>query len=214
MNSTARNDILNKLKEGRGSVDAFPPKVDLWKAPLLSEEEKKERVCSQLEKVFATVVRTKEQDLSTTLSNVILQHGIKKIAYGLGVWSTSIIETLDTEHIPFTASIEEYKNSLFHDVDAGITTTKGAIAENGAILLHPSPEEPRTLSLIPPIHIALVRAKDIFSSLTEVIEKQQWNTVRPTNILLIASPSRTADIELVLAVGVHGPKQLIVVVIE
>ena len=214
MNNTARAEILATLRKGQKTTEAFPPRAEPWRAPDLSKEEKKEQFIKKLQNVFAVVITTKEQDLSSTLTSILQEYEIKKVAYGLNVWSTPTIESLSVEKLPYSSSIEELQSELFHGVDAGITTTKGGIAENGAMVLQPSPEEPRTLSLVPPLHIALVKEQDLFSSLAEVIETQNWNASMPTNTVLIASPSRTADIELVLAVGVHGPKKLIVVLIE
>lgn len=214
MNNTARAEIFDRLYKGQKTVDAFPDKAEIWKAPLLSLEEKKQQFTEKLQKAFATVVMTKEDTLAATLSSLLQEHNIKKIVYGLNVWSTALVESLPVDKIAYSAAIEHIRDELFSNVDASITTTKGGIAENGTLLLHPSPDEPRTLSLVPPIHIALVKVSELFSSLSEVIEQQQWDISRPTNMLLIASPSRTADIELVLAVGVHGPKKLIVVLIE
>ena len=214
MNNTARKQILDALYKGKKTVEAFPPKTESWRALELSSQEKKSQFTKKLQNAFATVISIKEENLLTTLTTVLQENEIKKISYGHNVWSTPIIESLSIEKLPYSSSIETLETELFHNIDAGITTTKGGIAENGAIILHPSPEEPRALSLVPPVHIALVRESELFSSLAEVIEKQEWNDKRPTNMLLIASPSRTADIELVLAVGVHGPKKLIVILIE
>lgn len=214
MNNISRAEILSALRKGQKTTDAFPPKTERWEAPLLSDKEKKDMFVQRLQAAFATVITTKENNLLSTLTSILQEHEVKKLVYGLDVWSTPIVEQLSVEKLPYSSVIEEIESDLFHTVDAGITTTTGGIAENGALVVHPSPQEPRTLSLVPPIHIALVREKDLFSSLAEVIRTQDWNTSRPTNMVLISSPSRTADIELILAVGVHGPKKLIVVLIE
>ena len=70
------------------------------------------------------------------------------------------------------------------------------------------------MSLVPPIHIAVLRADKIYNSLLEVMQKENWSANMPTNAFLISGPSKTADIELVLAFGVHGPKELIVLIVE
>ncbi|MGD9250586.1 MAG: lactate utilization protein, partial [Desulfobacterales bacterium] len=105
------------------------------------------------------------------------------------------------------------KEALF-EVDVGITTTTGAIAETGAIVLWPDAREPRTLSLVPPVHIAVLEADKIYNSFCEIIQDQNWTAGMPTNALLISGPSKTADIEMTLAFGVHGPKELIVIVLQ
>ncbi|MCR6631949.1 MAG: lactate utilization protein [Magnetospirillum sp.] len=110
--------------------------------------------------------------------------------------------------------VEELKPVLVHGVDAGLTTTLGGIAETGTLVLWPTPDEPRLLSLLPPIHIALVRAAEVVDNLAGLIRDKGWAGSMPTNAVLISGPSKTADIEQTLAYGVHGPKELIVLVVK
>ena len=90
----------------------------------------------------------------------------------------------------------------------------GAIAETGAIVLWPDESEPRLMSLVPPVHIAVLEADKIYNSFCEIMQAEHWPDHMPTNALLISGPSKTADIEMTLAFGVHGPRELIVLVIE
>lgn len=109
--------------------------------------------------------------------------------------------------------IEEMKDLLF-SVEAAVTTAAGAVADTGAILLVPDAAEPRLMSLVPPIHVAVLRVETIHASLAEALAFGGFAAAMPTNLLLISGPSKTADIELVLAFGVHGPKELIVLAVE
>jgi L-lactate dehydrogenase complex protein LldG len=102
------------------------------------------------------------------------------------------------------------KRTLFEDVDAGFTTTRGGIAETGGLILWPSPEEPRLLSLVPPVHLALLDTGEIFNTFREALQNQGWASEMPPNALLVSGPSKTADIEQTLAYGVHGPRRLVV----
>ena len=70
------------------------------------------------------------------------------------------------------------------------------------------------MSLVPPIHIAVIEAEKIYNTFSEVIQTENWPDKMPTNVLLISGPSKTADIELTLAFGVHGPKELIVLIVK
>ncbi len=115
--------------------------------------------------------------------------------------------------ISYENDIEQLKDTVFN-VDAGITSAAGAIAETGALILWPSEKEPRLMSIVPPIHIAVLKADTIFNSLSEVMQKENWPAAMPTNIVLVSGPSKTADIEMTLAFGVHGPKELIVLILE
>jgi L-lactate dehydrogenase complex protein LldG len=117
------------------------------------------------------------------------------------------------ELIAYAEPVEAFKERLFA-ADAGITAALGAVAETGAILLVPGAAEPRLLSLVPPLHIAVLSAKDIVFSLSDALAAGRFAADMPTNLLLISGPSKTADIELTLAFGVHGPKELVVLILE
>ena len=69
------------------------------------------------------------------------------------------------------------------------------------------------MSLVPPIHFALLEKKSLYSTFSEAIGNMDWASRMPTNVLLISGPSKSADIEQTLAYGVHGPKELIVIII-
>ena len=116
--------------------------------------------------------------------------------------------------VPYDRPVESFKQELFEGIDAGFTTTLGGIAETGGLLLAPGPFEPRLLSLVPPVHVALLRADRIFDTLLQAFRELGWNKVLPANALVVSGPSKTADIEQTLAYGVHGPKRLVVVLIN
>ena len=62
--------------------------------------------------------------------------------------------------------------------------------------------------------IAVLQAEKIYTTFSEAIEAEDWAQKMPTNVVLISGPSKTADIELTLAFGVHGPKELIVLILH
>jgi len=108
---------------------------------------------------------------------------------------------------------EELSADLFHRLDAGFTQARGAIAETGTLILWSSAEEPRSLSLVPPIHFVLLDATRIYNTFYEAMTSEGWQDGLPTNSLLISGPSKTADIQQTLAYGAHGPRELIVLAI-
>jgi L-lactate dehydrogenase complex protein LldG len=70
------------------------------------------------------------------------------------------------------------------------------------------------MSLVPPIHFAVLSAGTIHDTFSDAISSENWADQMPTNALLISGPSKTADIEMTLAFGVHGPKELVVIITE
>ncbi|WP_210642781.1 lactate utilization protein [Pseudomonas sp. Tri1] len=110
--------------------------------------------------------------------------------------------------------VEEWKAELFNDTPASLTGTLGAIAATGSLILWPTREEPRLMSLVPPVHFALLKASEIRDNFYEVQQEFEWAQGMPTNALLVSGPSKTADIEQVLAYGAHGPKDLVVLILE
>ncbi|HCV46321.1 MAG TPA: hypothetical protein DF909_09600 [Deltaproteobacteria bacterium] len=88
------------------------------------------------------------------------------------------------------------------------------MAETSSRILWTTPDEPGLMSLIPPIHLAVLHADTIFNTFWEAVNTEQWNSGMPTNALLISGPSKTADIEQTLVYGVHGCKELVVLLIQ
>ena len=70
------------------------------------------------------------------------------------------------------------------------------------------------MSLVPPVHVAVLKADTVFASLTDAMQAGRWSDGMPANVVLVSGPSKTADIELILAFGVHGPKELVVLIVE
>lgn len=101
------------------------------------------------------------------------------------------------------------------DAEFGITAARWAIAETGTIVLDARVERCRLVSLLPPIHVALVRGVDLVGTMAEALLRAAEGGAGPGPALtFVTGPSRTADIELTLVVGVHGPKRLHVVIMR
>ena len=109
-------------------------------------------------------------------------------------------------------SVVPDKVPLFN-FDVGISTAQAAIAETGTLVLDATLERHRLVSLVPPVHIALVRASTIRQTLGEMLSELRNGEGEVSRaITFITGPSRTADIELTLAIGVHGPQELYVII--
>ena len=98
--------------------------------------------------------------------------------------------------------------------EVGITRAQAAIAETGTLVLDSSCERNRLVSVVPPVHIAIVAASRIYPTLADVLAMLQSGKEVSPAITFITGPSRTADIELTLTIGVHGPQELYVIIDE
>ena len=96
-----------------------------------------------------------------------------------------------------------------YDFDASVTDVAGAVAETGSLVTRETPQHGRALSLVPPIHIAIVEPKQIVADLVDLFEAGACD-----NAVIITGPSKTADIEMNLVTGVHGPKTVHVFVVS
>jgi L-lactate utilization protein LutC len=150
-----------------------------------------------------SVVDDFKHNLELVDGHCILVHGpteideaVKRIAQGKGI---------------VTADAPPPKQDLFK-FDVGITAAQAGIAETGTLVLDSSVERNRLVSLVPPIHIAILDASRIYPTLADVLALLQSGDEVSAAITFITGPSRTADIELTLAIGVHGPQELYVIV--
>ncbi|MBB3014669.1 LutC/YkgG family protein [Cupriavidus alkaliphilus] len=116
------------------------------------------------------------------------------------------------EAIGYDRPIEAWKAELFDTVDAGFTVARSGIAATGTLVLAPDAGSPRTVSLVPPLHVALVRASTLHDDLHMAARAERWADGMPTNLVLVSGPSKTSDIQQTLAYGAHGPRRLWVVI--
>jgi L-lactate utilization protein LutC len=97
--------------------------------------------------------------------------------------------------------------------DIGITSADYALADTGTLVMLASPREARLVSLLPPVHIAVVPQDRILTGLDELFSVLPRPADQTSSMVLITGPSRTADIEQILVRGVHGPGQICVVIV-
>lgn len=121
------------------------------------------------------------------------------------------------------APVEESRQrARMLSADIGITSCDWAIAETGSLLMCARPGQERAASLLPPVHVAVVKERQIVPDLLDAVERlnereaqSEGNRHRlPSNITLITGPSKTGDIELQLTTGVHGPGNWHVIIIR
>ena len=104
------------------------------------------------------------------------------------------------------------------DADIGITGADYAVAETGSVVVLPRAGLSRLVSLAPPVHLALVRPQDVVDTLDDVFLLRRLDYYRNgrdmgSYLNFITGPSRTADIEQTLVVGVHGPKEVHMIIL-
>lgn len=100
----------------------------------------------------------------------------------------------------------------------GITSADFCVAQSATLVLRTRPDQPRAVSIVPSIHVAVIRLDQIIENLKELYFRLKWDPEEKklglTNCMtFISGPSKTADIELVMVYGAHGPRQLLVYVI-
>lgn len=114
----------------------------------------------------------------------------------------------------FDRPLEAFKTELFDSVGAGLTVADCAIADTGTLVLLSSPRQPRTLSLVPPLHICLLDVSRLHATLADALASERWKDDMPTNLIFVSGPSKTADIQQTLAYGAHGPKEAVVILVS
>jgi L-lactate dehydrogenase complex protein LldG len=207
---SARERILERL---RSHPCAVPPAPTFAVSPTLSLDEAIADFRRGIEAFHAEVIDTRGSDWRSALTEVCTSKQIRRLllpAAGpeLAAWS-------DGPQIErFDRPIETFKADLFNHIDAGLTVADGAIAETGTLFQIDPHGTPRTLSLVPSIHICILDVKRILPSLQAAVASEGWQVAMPSNLIFITGPSKTADIQQTLAYGAHGPKELIVLLTE
>jgi len=130
----------------------------------------------------------------------------------LGEKDISSIMCWHKEQLPFglIEYLSENGIKVVLDADptlkAGLTGAFAAVADTGTLALHSGPKRLQAASLLPEVHIVVLYSRDIYSSMDQVLNLEEISD--SAAISLISGPSRTADIEMTLTIGVHGPKEV------
>lgn len=107
------------------------------------------------------------------------------------------------------------EREAFFAADLGVSGVDHLIAETGSVILTTRPEQPRSLSLLPPIHVAVALRRQILPDLFDLFTVLGARSAElPACVSIITGPSKTGDIELRLVTGVHGPGEIHVIVIN
>ena len=94
---------------------------------------------------------------------------------------------------------------------AGVSEALYGLADTGSVVLAASPEEPRARSLLPDVHVSLLRENRVLPGLEDLFAALDGDL--PSALAIVTGPSRSADIEQRLTIGVHGPGEVHVVLV-
>ncbi len=164
----------------------------------------------EVEKLGGKTKRLGNQaDLAVALRELIVTESIKKAT----LWQTADLKEWGIEAALRSLGVEivspYVSNREAAECDLGVTGADFALSETGTLVLRSSIAQPRTVSLLPRVHLALIRSSCLRADLHQVFEETKGDGY----FVFVTGPSRTADIELTVTVGVHGPKTLYVMLL-
>ena len=211
---SSKEAILSRLRGAAIPIAHAPHGWQPWRGA--DDGARRERFLAAITASHAEILTVKEATLARDLVAWLNREGVTHLACGQGGrWQAEVVAACAGRSVLTPAgAFSGWKDELFDACQAGITHCAGAIADTGTLVLLPDGGEPRTLSLVPPCHIALLAASTIADNLAGLVEGGCWQQAMPTNLLLVSGPSKTADIQQTLAYGAHGPSRLLVVLVE
>ncbi len=217
-NNEARAAIMQSIRAHLASS----PTIELIHAPVIANEQVAavahesspvETFVERLESVggHCLVVRD-EADAAAALADIVSALQGSTSASRVALSDASLIARL-TQGLEVEMAVSPAAADLFN-YDIGISTAQAGITETGTLILEAEKERNRLVSLLPPVHIAVVNSRDLHLTIGDALAALRHENSLSRAITFITGPSRTADIELTLTVGVHGPKELHVIIID
>lgn len=211
MSTSRRDRILNRVRAALGpEVSAeLPPPVITRRDDLATREARIDCFTAALERVGGRVHRVDGPgEAADALREIVARHRVESLVHSDAPELVPLVESLP-------ATVERGADPTDRDAllcaHAGLTGAQAAIAETGTLVLDSTAERHRLVSLLPPLHVAVLDAGAIVATIGEALAR--FGNPPPPALTFITGPSRTADIELELVVGVHGPKALEVILV-
>ncbi|HSB02573.1 MAG TPA: LUD domain-containing protein [Anaerolineales bacterium] len=199
----------NSLRENASKqVDRYPSKQvtadeESTKEPVTpSQDEAIVLFTQELTKVNGNVMRTNEAGLTGQVIDFLKARAVDAIHLEPNVLDESALQKagITVSHTPDAALL------------VGVTKAICGLADTGSILVADGDGQPLQASLLPRIHLAVLRASDILPSLADAMSLPILH--QSSSTVVITGPSRTADIEMSLTIGMHGPGELIVFLVH
>ena len=210
---SSRDQILGDIRASLGRQPdspvapcpaAVPPRVA---GP---RDQEIERFLAELDALKANAGRMPPAGLDAALAALVADEKITRAV----LWDTERLahlgiagrmRTLGVEILPHTAD-----KATLATADLGITEADFALPETGTVGLYSSAAKPRSVSLVPRVHLAIISPAVFCADLHQVFARAK----AANYLVLVTGPSRTSDIELILTIGVHGPKAYYAWVVE
>ena len=212
---SARDRILGRLRAAPTGSPVALPDIGAWhtQRALLTGAEAIAQFRKNIEAAHAEVHDTTAQDWPLLLAKLAAAKGVRTLLFGPNTPHGAQLAASDpagVKLVPYDRPVAQWRDELFDTIDASITSARSAIADTGSLVLWPDANEPRLMSLVPPIHFVLLDAERMHANLLAAMLAEHWASGMPTNAVVISGPSKTADIQQVLAYGAHGPREVIV----
>jgi L-lactate dehydrogenase complex protein LldG len=203
------NPVLEHVRRNLGRTAQSPFSV---RPPILnprqpgSREAEVEAFLNEVRKLSGIAQEQAPGSIALGLAALVGEQAVRKAtvwetAYLSGLAIKGKLESLGVELVPANAGKHELAQC-----DLGITEADYLLPETGTLVLRSSAEKPRAVSLLPRVHLAIVRPEMLRADLHQVFAEAKDSNY----LVFITGPSRTADIELTVTLGVHGPKILYV----
>jgi len=207
------NPVLENIRRSLGRTAQTP----LSLRPAIYESRQPESVDSEIEcflgeikKLSGVGQKLSPSEIDSALKTLVEEQNIHKAT----VWETPHLRQLGITEILNSLGVELVSpNANKHEMalcDLGITEADYLLPETGTLAMHSSAEKPRAVSLLPRVHLAIVRPEMLRPDMHQVFAEAKDGNY----LVFITGPSRTADIELTVTLGVHGPKNLYVWMVE
>lgn len=207
------NPVLDNIRRSLGRTAQTP----LSQRPAIYESRQAGSIDSESETFLAEVKKLSgvgqklsASEMDAALKTLVAEQDIHKAT----VWETPHLRQLGISEILNSLGVELVSpNASKHEMalcDLGVTEADYLLPETGTLVLKSSFAQPRAVSLLPRIHLAIVRPVMLRADLYQVFSESKDDHY----LVFVTGPSRTADIELTVTLGVHGPKNLFVWMLE